>query len=236
MTDFKQGFSQENDKQLIVRFYHDSVENKFKSHAEGRPVFDDVEMVEIAFPADRNKTFIVPAHATFFQDGTQAITYAQRFAEHYARFKANEGPVVTGTPLSEAPFLSMADKASLKALQVYTIEQLAGLSGQALKNIGTGGLAKQQAAVAYLETAKGTADTVKLKSEIEELQRQIAELRGGSGEIDPSGSGGAYDGKSADELKDLIQSKTGARPRGNPSVQTLISMLTDLDKEAAEAA
>lgn len=213
------------DKLLIVKFYHDARENKFKSFHEGRPVFDDVEMLEINFPADRAKSLQVPAHAEWKRFGTTRVTYAERFKEHYARFKLNEGPVVEGTPLSEAPFLSMAQKASLKALQVYTIEQLASLTGQALKNIGAGGLAIQQQAEAYLAKASGTADVVKMQIEIDELKRQLSERSA------PVMDG--YDDMDTEALKAHIETKTGSRPRGNPSDATLRMMARELDKEAA---
>lgn len=215
------------DKLLIVKFYHDARENKFKSFHEGRPVFEDIEMLEINFPADRAKSLQVPAHAEWKRFGTTRVTYAERFKEHYARFKLNEGPVVEGTPLSEAPFLSMAQKASLKALQVYTIEQLASLTGQALKNIGAGGLAIQQQAEAYLAKASGTADVVKMQIEIDELKRQLSERPA------PAPIEDAYDGMDTEALKAHIEAKTGSRPRGNPSDATLRMMARELDKEAA---
>lgn len=232
------------DALLIVKFYHDAVENKFKSHEAGRPVFDDIEMCEINIPADRARSIIAPAHAGWMKFGTKTITYAERFKDHYARFKANEGPVVEGTPLNEAPFLSMGDKASLKALQVFTIEQLASLTGQALKNIGHGGLIKQQAALAYLSKASGTADTMKLQQTIAELQKTIAELQP-KGTMDHDGDekmGGiapasepvdGYDTMTLESLKDHIEQKTGSRPRGNPNANTLKAMARELDKELA---
>lgn len=213
------------DALLIVKFYHDAKENKFKSHEAGRPVFDDIEMCEINFPADRAKSLLVPAHGEWKRFGTTRVTYAERFKDHYARFKLNEGPVVEGTPLSEAPFLSMAQKASLKALQVYTIEQLASLTGQALKNIGAGGLAVQQQAEAYLARASGTADVVKMQIEIEELKRQLSER--------PAPVLDGYDDMETEALKSHIELKTGSRPRGNPSDATLRMMARELDKDAA---
>ncbi len=231
------------DALLVVKFYHDAVQNKFKSYEQGRPVFDDIEMCEINLPADRARSVIAPAHAGWRKFGTTTITYAERFKDHYARFKANEGPVVEGTPLTEAPFLSMADKASLKALQVYTIEQLASLTGQALKNIGNGGLIKQQAAQAYLSRASGTADVVKMRVEIEDLQRQLAAAQAkGTTDHDGDGKMGGinpnvranidqYDTMTSEALKDHITAKAGQRPRGNPNVATLIAMARELDNE-----
>lgn len=216
------------DKLLIVKFYHDAVENKHKSHQESRPVFDDIEMCEINFPADRAKSLLVPALAEWKRFGTSKVTYAQRFKEHYARFKANEGPVVEGTPLSEAPFLSMAQKASLKALQVYTVEQLASLTGQALRNIGAGGMALQQQAEAFLKKAAGNADVVHMQSQIDALTAQLALVQS----LVPVDAD-VYSIMDVDQLKDHIKGKTGSLPRGNPSLATLQMMARELDNEAA---
>lgn len=229
--DFSEYASPEADKLLIVRFYHDAVENKFKSHEEGRPVFDDIEMCEINLPGDRARSLLTPAHSEWKRFGRKVVTYAERFKEHYARFKANEGPVVEGTPISEAPFLTMADKASLKALQVYTVEQLASLTGQSLKNIGAGGLAKQQQAVAYLATASGTADTVRMKLAIDERDAEIARLT-----AQLAGTQPGYESMTDEQLKEHIKTRTGARPKGNPSTATLVAMAHELDREPAVAA
>jgi len=225
---------QKADSLLIVKFYHDAVQNKFKSHEQGRPVFDDIEMCEINLPADRARTLIVPAMAEWKRFGTTKVSYAERFQAHYARFKANEGPVVEGTPLTEAPFLSMAQKASLKALQVYTIEQLASLTGQALKNIGAGGLATQQQAVAYLAKASGTADVVAMQRQIDELKAQLASI---STETHlTTEKTGKFETMEPEAIKDYIAEKTGSKPRGNPSHATLIALAYELDAEAENAA
>lgn len=222
------------DALLIVKFYHDARENKFKSHEAGRPVFDDIEMCEITLPGDRARSLLVPAHAEWKRFGTTKVTYAERFKDHYARFKANEGPVVEGTPLSEAPFLSMAQKASLKALQVYTIEQLASLTGQALKNIGAGGLASQQQAVAYLAKASGTADVVRLQREIDDLREALSAATTETN-LDTEETG-LYESMTDEELKAHIALKAGSRPRGQPSHSTLVAMAYELDKETETAA
>lgn len=230
---------QKADALLIVKFYHDAKQNKFKSHEEGRPVFEDIEMCEINLPGDRARSLLVPAHAEWKRFGTSKVTYAMRFKEHYARFKANEGPVVEGTPLSEAPFLSMAQKASLKALQVYTIEQLASLTGQALKNIGAGGLATQQQAVAYLAKASGTADVVAMQRQIDELKAQLSGVPFTAGANPMSLTTdvvGKFESMDPEAIKEFIAIKTGSKPRGQPSHATLVAMAYELDAETETAA
>lgn len=224
------------DALLIVKFYHDATHDKMASHKAGRPVFKDIEMCEINLPGDRARSLMVPAHAEWKRFGTTKVTYAERFKDHYARFKANEGPVVEGTPLSEAPFLSMGQKASLKALQVYTIEQLASLTGQALKNIGAGGLAIQQQAVAYLTKASGTADVVDMQRQIDELKAALAAQADMPPAAPPTEAPAVlYEMWSDEELKDHIGNRAGSRPRGQPSHDTLVRMAYDLDKETADA-
>lgn len=220
------------DKLLIVKFYHDAKENKFASNKEGRPVFDDIEMVEILAPADRARSLLVPAHAEWKRFGTTRVTYSERFKDHYKRFKANEGPVVEGTPLSEAPFLSMAQRASFKALDIYTVEQLASLSGQAIKNLGVGGLAVVQQAKGYLETASGTAETAALLIRVEELEAKLRDALKPKPAGDESAHA-AFEEMGLEDLKSYIEDKTGSRPRGNPSVPTLIAMAREIDSANA---
>lgn len=227
---------QKADALLIVKFYNDAVQNKFKSHEQGRPVFDDIEMCEINMPGDRARSLLVPALSEWKRIGTRSISYAMRFGDHYKRFKANEGPVVEGTPLAEAPFLSMAQKASLKALQVYTVEQLASLTGQALKNIGAGGLATQQQAVAYLAKASGTADVVAMQRQIDELQAALAARDAMPPAAPPTEAPAVlYEMWSDEELKDHIGNRAGSRPRGQPSHDTLVRMAYELDEEVNAA-
>jgi hypothetical protein len=224
------------DKLLVVKFYPDAKENKHASLKAGRPVFDDIEMCEIIIPGDRSRTLLVPALAEWKRFGTTRVTYAERFKDHYARYKANEGPVVEGTPLSEAPFLTMGQRASYKALDIYTVEQLAALSGQGIKNLGVGGLAVVQQAKAYLSAASSTADTAAMLIRIEELEAQLRESLKPKPLEDDAVTGANYELLSVDDLKAHIEARTGSRPRGNPSQQTLVAMAYDLDREDAETA
>lgn len=227
---FDQYGQPQQDKNIpIIEFFADAVHNEGASKREGRPIYRDVEMVKIQFPADRQRSLIRPAHAEWKKYKGTKVTYAERFPEQYKRFKADEPQVVEGTPLKEAPFLSAAQRASLKALQVYTVEQLASLSGPALKNIGAGGLGMQQAAVGYLDTAKGTADVTRLADENAKLRATLEALQVQQQAV----PAGPFNGMSDDDLKTLIADKTGERPRGNPNRGTLERMAAELESEAA---
>lgn len=230
------------DDRSIVEFYTDAKEDKAASAKEGRPIYRDVEMVRIRFPADRQRTLVRPALAEWRKVNGQIVTYAQRFPEEYRRFKAGQAPVVHGMPLKEAPFLTEAQRRMLAALDVYTVEQLAGLEGQPVRNLGPNGREMVEKAKAFLETARGSADMTRLASENETLRRQLEALQqtvAGLAASQPAPAakpGTPFEAMSIDELKAAIKAATGETPRGNPSRETLIRMATEVCTEVHEAA
>lgn len=225
MPEFDQYGNLKADQNIpIVSFSTEAVPDKAASAKEGRPIFNQREMVTIIFPADRQRSIVRPAQAEWTKVNGQVVTYADRFPEQYRRFKANEAQVVEGTPLSEAPFLNEAQRATMRALSVYTVEQLASLQGQALKNLGPGGLTLQQQAMAYLNVAAGTANVVALAEENARLKESMADLSAQG--ADPRIK---YVDMSDDKLKDYIRENTGQAPRGNPSRSTLVRMAMEID-------
>lgn len=226
---------------VIPRFYIHTTENKAESKKQGRPIFDDMEVVEVRFAGNRQTVSVFPAHAFSGEvqdpDGdTRRITYAERWPEQYKRFKAKAQQVAAGTPLDELPFLTQAKRSELKALSIYTAEALAALDGQELKNLGQGGRELKNQAQAYLDNAKGSADTVRMAAEIEELKRTILELKSDRAEVGGAGEESPFSEWSLDELKEYIEQRTGERPKGNPSVATLIKRADEINKGLATAA
>ncbi|HEV2160241.1 hypothetical protein [Bradyrhizobium sp.] len=211
-----------NDPLVIPVFKIHTTKNEAKSREAGRPIYDDMEIVEVRFAGDRNKISIFPAHAICgeAQDehgDTLKITYAERWSDQYKRFKAKEHQVAEGTPVDELPFLTQAKRSELKALSIYTAEALAALDGQPLKNLGQGGRDLKNQAQAYLDNASGSANVMKMAAEIEELRRTVAELR-----ADKASPDSQFASWSADQIKDWIEEKIGERPKGNPSHATLV--------------
>lgn len=233
----------------IVRFYSDTKENKHAGLKEGRPIFDDIEMVKITFPADRQRTLVKPAHASAMVrdergkrsrrvNGKQ-VSYAELYREQYKAYKANQGPVVHGTPLSEAPFLSEGQRKSLKALEVYTIEQLSNISSP--KSLGMGGMELVNKAKAYLANAAGTADVTslaaknaRLEGEIAEMREEmarLAEARHGEAMTNPgSAADDPYEGFSDEELKADIMARGGKIGPGRQSRGRLVATLEEIGK------
>jgi len=162
--DFEQSREHEGDSKLFVVFYKATELNEAKSLEAGRPVHDEVDLVKIIIPGQRDS---VVAKADY--------GYQSRFPKQWAQYKAKADQIGSGTPLSEVTWLSLAQVADLRAMNVHTVEQLANLpDSSAHVFMGFQGL--KQRAAAFLEAAAGNAPLLKLQSELESRDAKIAEL------------------------------------------------------------
>jgi hypothetical protein len=228
---------------IVPRFFIHTVQDAKKSKEEGRPIFKDIECVEIRMAANKQTVAVFPAHEFWAWgeiDGIrQKVTYAMRFADQYKRFKASEAQVMTGTPLEELPFLTQAKRSELKALSIYTAEALATLDGQPLKQLGMGGRALKEQAQAYLDRSTDSATVTRLAAEVAMLKDALAASQQ---VVPPTSSRVAtpFDDMDEESLKEWIKDASGSRPRGNPSIETLRRMANeindDLKAKKAEAA
>lgn len=224
-----------NDPLVIPVFKILTNKNEAKTLKEGRPIYDDMEVVEVRFAGDRNKISVFPAHEICGEDvddngDTVKITYAQRWSKQYERFKAKSHQIAEGTPVDELPFLTQAKRSELKALSIYTAEALAALDGLPLKNLGQGGRDLKNQAQAYLDRASGSADATKMAAELAELRALVAELRADKEGVSDS----EFASWSSDQIKDWIAEKIGERPKGNPSHVTLVKRADEIALSLAD--
>ena len=224
--------SRNPDDTLVVTFRHHPVPNDGKTAAEGRPMFDDMEVCDIRPPGSRNFT-TQPAHirAHWISDqygGDQREeTYAERFSRQYRQFKEKLTQTISGTPLEHAPFLTEARRSELRALSVYTVEQLAALDGQELKNLGSYGRDQKNRAIEYIAESKAAAPaTTQLQAELEALRarNQTLEDDNEALKIRTTAAELEFEGMTDEALRKLIQSATGHAPQGNLPRKMLIRM------------
>lgn len=221
----------EDDKKLTVVFREHGIPNLEKSKAAGRLVNDYIEVCDIRGAADKQRVGTFPAHAmsnwvTDEETGDQrAITYAERFKEQYQRFKAKADQIQPGTPLSALGFIP-AKVSELRALNIYTVEQLASVDGQPLKNLGMGGRKLKEQAEEFLAKANSGAAVSELTSKVDEQAELIRSLQAQLTERGRANSD-VFSDKSDDDLKQIIKDKTGAAPKGNPKRETLVRMATE---------
>lgn len=169
---YEDGKQYADDEKLLVRFEIRAVKHEFKSKEAGRPIFEDCEYISIIIPGSRD-IFTTPVDEH----------YKARFRKRYEDWKTREDKErISGTILSEVPWLTKSQIAELQYSNVYTIEQLANLSDtNASKFLGNHEL--RERAKRYVEAAKGEAPLIKMTAElaerdnqIEVLNRKVAEL------------------------------------------------------------
>ncbi|MEO1189857.1 MAG: hypothetical protein AAFW60_12375 [Pseudomonadota bacterium] len=240
---------------LTPLFYVKAVENRSRSLKSGVPEFDDVEMCEIRVAGEKGTIHHHRAKEDYYLhregvgDMGKWYTPMEIFPEEYAAFRAGREQVASGLPLKESPFLPESAVATLNALNIHTLEQLAGIAKP--ENLGMQGDKWVEEAKKYLETRSDTKAMTAMERRIKELEAKLAEATGeappaSDKKAEPSAVSlgpdsdasneetvteeGPFYGMSKTDLKNYIKDETGEKPKGNPGLATLL----ETAKAAAE--
>jgi hypothetical protein len=151
------------DAKLYVVFFMQAVKNGGKSEAEGRPIYDDVPHVKIHIPGDKNNVVTEPV----------TEEYKQRFPAQWDKFQKQLSQSPEGTPLEQWPLLTTGQVHELKAVNVMTVEQLAGMSDANVARF-MGGYELRRKAETFLKVAKNTAEAQRLVTLNDELTARLA--------------------------------------------------------------
>lgn len=148
----------------MPRFYMRPVQNAFRSKQEGRPIFDDVEYVEILIPGQKSTV-----------DERVKDEHRDRWPRQYEAFKAGQEAAQDGWALEEWPGLTRSQVEELKFFHVRTVETLAALDDGALAKVfPMGGFAIREKAQRDLAAAAGSAPTDALAAENAQLREKMA--------------------------------------------------------------
>lgn len=228
----------------VPRFFMNAIENKAKSKDEGRPIFDEIEMIEIRIPGDSKTVFV---DHVYRKDGepngagmmNNPPCYIERWPNHYARFKNAQTQAQTGTPLAEWPQMTVSKVAELRAINIFTVENLADLSDGFLGKLGMGGRELREKARAFIAKAKDSAAETKiaaenaaLKAQLDAMQAQMNAFMAQHAPAAPAQDKALEDCTDA-ELKAFIARETGESVRGNPSRDTLLKRAAELAQAQA---
>jgi hypothetical protein len=227
------------DAAVVATFRHHANMNTAKSAAEGRPIYDDMEVCELRFAGSRAVS-VFPATAFSHwvndpQTGEQTkVTYAERFMRQYQQFKMQMAQTKAGTPLAHVPFLTEARRAELKALNIYTIEALASVDGQELKNLGHNGRDLKNKAQEFIAEAKVNAPQTLLAAELEALKARNAILEEDAKVLAEKGdkADAQFDDMTIEQLREYIATNSGHAPHGTIGRKTLVRMASDLKQRA----
>lgn len=165
----------EYEDRTIPIFAVEAIQNNFRSEQEGRPVYDDVEMVRIIIPGDRRTEVYERVNSG----------HRERYWVQYQAFKDNVEAPVSGTPIEEWPPLSPAAAKNLRYLNIRTVEALASVSDTVLGEIGMGARELREKAQQWLASvsdvrpalAAAKADNDALREQLQQMQAQMAQIQ-----------------------------------------------------------
>ena len=157
----------------IAKFYTHTVQDVGLSNSRGRWVGRDVEMVRVIIPGDKHNIVerrIKPSDKI-------------QYAKEYEAFRKMEDHVPDGTLLQTWPMLSRAQVEDMRYMNIFTVEQIAGLPDDKLSALGLGGRMWRNHAKAFLEAsrtgavpAQMVAENERLRSSVEMLTKQLQDL------------------------------------------------------------
>jgi len=153
----------------FARFYIYPEKDEVASAEAGRPIYKDVEYIEIMSGGSRNNIVV---RAALEMDKA-------RFREQYRRFKESGVDTPSGTLLREIPWLGASNIKELEYMNVRTLEQLAELNdGVCTQNPGFFELKRK--AVLWLEKSEAAAPFTKLEQENAALRARLDSLESAS--------------------------------------------------------
>jgi len=144
-------------------FFNKAVHNPAKSAESGHPFYDNVVFVRIAPPGERLNIVERPA-----RDEDR-----RRFAVQWAQFQQNQEQLPEGMPIDLLYPEQPAVGATLRAHGVYTVEQCADLSVNAIETIGMGAQQYVNDAKRMLEMANAGVTAVQHRKALEERDQKI---------------------------------------------------------------
>jgi hypothetical protein len=164
--DFEVG-SRKGDEKLAIRFFTKARQDAEKTQEEGRPIFKEVEYIQIMTPGDRNQAIVRPV----------AVGDRSRFAKQYEHWKKTQNnDAVMGTPLEAWNILSLAQIEEFRYFGVRTIEQMAELRDDVCQKM-PGATQLKQKAQQFLAIAKDEAPLKKFQAELDKRDNDIESLK-----------------------------------------------------------
>ena len=222
-------------------FKHMSILSVPDSETKGEPVYDLKEMVELRFAGDRNYSPCFEVSEMWRNVNGRIITYAERFADQYRAFVQGENQVAGGTALEMLkPYGMTPSQISVcNALKVYSIEAILEMRNSNALGMNANAIiamAKRWQADHGRKQQEATNDRVaSLEAELASLRAQIPAQEAAPEEIDAivQAADDEYAALTNDDIKERIAAlNDGKRPLGNPSRQTLVQSLRELEGAA----
>ena len=154
---------QRGDDGTFVRFFSDPTIDGKATKEAGRPKYMDKEYLEITIPGDQYSRPIFRA----------SPEYIERYQTQYDNWKAGKDQEITGIPLEHYQHLNERQKMELKALDINSVEALAGLHDGIIQDLGIGGRAMVEKAQSYLEVTKNNVNVASIMDRVEQQEELL---------------------------------------------------------------
>lgn len=162
--DADSGFVNQKEARNYARFYTKWKRNNFLSEKEGSEVGENRDYVMIICPGQPKTE--VHREATDIDKRTHA--------QEWRDYKEGREQRASGTPIEVLPGLPQGQADALKAMYIYTIEQMANLSDMALQKVGMGGNELRLKCKSYID--KNSAEVVLLKQQLADKDVLLADM------------------------------------------------------------
>ena len=181
------------DRPAYVRFERVVVEDKAATLRAGFYVGKDVDMANITPPYSKDvfKTKVSQWFVNMKQDvanGRMPEEWEHKYLDAYKRWQDGQELPPDGTPIRGWGVISPAQQETFIRMNVLTVEDLAGINDEGIRQIGMGAIDLRNKAKAWLsqlkdkgpltvEIASIKAENAILQGSIESLTRQVQELK-----------------------------------------------------------
>lgn len=171
-----------DDSTILATFSDEYVKNEFRSETEGTVIYDHFHQITLEYPGNNLNNFSY----RFRPEEAKTSQWPQRFPNQWEAFKNQQEQVPDGTPVELWPPLDKRRVLELKAMRIYTVEQIAATTDVTGPNMGMEWRKLRDQAKAFLEPNLALAELSKIRREnedqaeqIELLQRQVSALAQG---------------------------------------------------------
>jgi len=161
-----ESFMEDNRGKMAVFFHAVQIKNNYKSDLEKRPIFEERIYLKK----------LVPGDSTLVVDRPMRETDMEEYPIEWARFEQKKEQKSDGTPIEAWAAISDTQKAEFRALNIFTIDQLAKLPDSAGNKI-MGFNELRAKANAFIGAAQDSQLMDKIRAETDEkLKAQEVEM------------------------------------------------------------
>src|SRR6185436_16806313 len=154
------------DEGLLVKFFKHPEISRFQSTERGVPIYNDVVMIEVINPGEKEPVRVLKTREHEF-----------RFPKQWEAFcKGQSQEVQSGTPLDHLFPNEPGTVLTLRASNIFTVQQLANLHDTAINNLQFGRTLVDRAK-AYLGTAEGGAQFHQMEKTIADQARALEDMK-----------------------------------------------------------